>query len=112
MNKKLVITICIIAPVILILSLIGRGSVNNRHKTEIQSVIGKLGGQVSRVESVDIKKTPIKEGGKGNVFYKITYSLNGKENIAWYRAIINLLDIHTPASSKRGYPEQWIFPKS
>ncbi|TGV05245.1 hypothetical protein EN829_054955 [Mesorhizobium sp. M00.F.Ca.ET.186.01.1.1] len=61
--------------------------------------ISSLGGEMIDYESVDVRNSPFDSDSNGrNTIYKITHTKEGKEYIAWYRAIEKTIDIHSPSS--------------
>ncbi|MGO0060740.1 hypothetical protein ACTID9_12135 [Brevibacillus fluminis] len=82
----------------------------SKHSEEIKSKITSVGGSIVDFESVNVNESPFESDSRGaNTIYKITYSKDGKQMIAWYRAINNPLDIHHPSS--KTLEEKWIFDK-
>lgn len=75
---------------------------------EIERVIGSKGGEVISVKKIDSHDSPFKgSSDKNNIIYKIEYQIDGVNDIAWYRAMTTVTDIHHVP--KRGYPEGWLF---
>lgn len=80
---------------------------NVKHGEEINSKITNLGGELITYESVDVQNSPFDSDSNGrNKIFRITYTKGGKEYIAWYRAVKNPFNIHSPASTS--LPEKWI----
>lgn len=112
-NRRLKITIILGAIfVVVFLILFGAFSVivNSKHSDEIKNKITSIGGNLVDYQKINVKESPFDSNSRGaNTIYKITYVKEGKQMIAWYRAINNPVDIHQPASGTLG--EKWIFEK-
>ncbi|GIO10244.1 hypothetical protein J31TS6_62720 [Brevibacillus reuszeri] len=84
---------------------------SNQHKDEINRVITKNRATVIGIDAVDARETPFfPEDSKYNRYYKVTFELNNKKLIGWYRALNSINDLHSTPT--KGYPEKWILPDS
>ncbi|MFC4779101.1 hypothetical protein ACFO9Q_20100 [Paenibacillus sp. GCM10023252] len=96
----------LIAVTCLIIGLIFFGIVylvdNNKAENEIERVVQNLGGQVVSIHKVKLEESPYldtmesrigKREQYSNTFYKIKYSKNNNEFIAWYRSVNGIFPI-------------------
>ncbi|MGZ0052671.1 hypothetical protein [Brevibacillus gelatini] len=103
----IIIAICIVI-LLVMLSVFSLVVLNIKHSEEIHAKITSIGGELIDYESVNVQNSPFDSDSNGrNKIYKITYMKEGKEYIAWYRAIKNPIDIHSPSS--KSLAEKWIY---
>jgi uncharacterized membrane protein len=101
----LVIVFIITVAILLIYS---TSELDRKHKDEIHRVIQSIGGEVVKIETVDREKSPfVNESNKRNIIYRVEYTKSGENQIAWYRGVNIVNDIHyKPVDG--GYGEKWI----
>ncbi|WP_256719649.1 hypothetical protein [Paenibacillus glucanolyticus] len=83
-------------------------------KKNINKVIDSRGGHVITIEKLKEQDftTPFNyEVSNYNILFKITYTKDSNEHVAWYRAVKTINNIHdqTPARYNDGFGEKWIF---
>lgn len=88
-------------------ALAGYATLKIKIANEICRVIDALEGSVIKSETVRLSDSPFDRSGSGNAIYKITYRKAGGEFVAWYRSILNPINIHENAVTD--YDEKWIF---
>ena len=97
--------------IVLIILLIGQNNLNAKHKLEIARVISEKGGHVEKIEKVSLGSSPFAEANRSNVIYKVYYTKNEKEYVAWYRGVNVPSNIHAenPTALEDRFNEKWIF---
>ncbi|MHA7965330.1 hypothetical protein ACX93W_14385 [Paenibacillus sp. CAU 1782] len=78
-----------------------------KHHEEIDRIITEKNGVVLHIDKVSQDKSPFLESTTGNIIYKITYEIEGKDQTAWYRGVKTVNNIHKPGPKTK--PEAWIF---
>lgn len=89
-NKKLPFVVSVIIIVLLsivaVVLWVGQMNLDSKHKDVITRVISERGGQVEQINKVPVDLSPFKES-KSNVIYKIFYTRESQECVAWYRGV-------------------------
>jgi hypothetical protein len=96
-----------IIPLIILFVLIVQAS-SDKNTNEINSKIKSLGGIVTSAEEVPPQNTPFlpdKNKTFGS-YFKITYSIKGKEFLAWFRSDYAMVQIPKPLEQ-----DKWILVK-
>ncbi|WP_128896755.1 hypothetical protein [Longirhabdus pacifica] len=107
-NKIIIAASVLFFICVLIVVLIGFTFLEKKHREEIERVILLRDGEEIEITKVDAVNSPFaKESTNSNLIYKITYQIEKKDFVAWYRGSNNLADIHAEAAG--AYPEKWIF---
>ncbi|MCT1400838.1 hypothetical protein M4D81_17535 [Paenibacillus sp. p3-SID867] len=106
----IVITMLICIPIIFVISNLHEDNL----KKEIHKIIESRGGHVLTIEKLKEQDftTPFNyEVSNHNILFKITYTKDSNEHVAWYRAVKTINNIHdqTPGRYNDGYGEKWIF---
>lgn len=88
-----------------ILAYIGMSYGGRAHMTNIETKIHERGGALvaGSVMAVPKDESPFEKSSKGNTIFRIKYTKDGNEHIAWYRS--------KNQSSIISEPEEWIFPE-
>lgn len=106
-NKILIISVSIFVSLFLIVFGISSLMLNSKHSEEIERKITSIGGSLVEFKKVNPSDSPFQNNsGSANTIYKVIYEKDGKQLVAWYRAINNPGDIHQ--SSYRTLGEEWI----
>lgn len=108
LQKKILIGIfSTVATAIVIGFILSETVLKRKHIDEMHRVNSERGGQIESYERVSLKESPFDRAGSGNVIYKITYTLEGREYTAWYRGSKTINDINRV--NRKEAPVAWIF---
>lgn len=88
-----------------ILAYIGMSYGSQAHMTNIEAKILERGGKLvaGSVMAVPKDESPFEKSSKGNTIFRMKYTKDGNEHIAWYRS--------KNQSSIISEPEEWLFPE-
>lgn len=109
-NSKTVVLASILGAILLIVLIttpIALTILKQKHHDEIERIIGDRNGIVLHIDKVKLEESPFLESSSGNVIYKVEYEVDGIKQVAWYRGLKTVNDIHYAGAKDE--EEKWIF---
>lgn len=102
-SKVIILTFLIGVVCMVVLAYMGMSAGSQEHMANIEAKMLEIGGTLvaGRLMAVPADESPFERSGKGNTIFRVIYTKDGVEHVAWYRS--------KNQSSIISEPEEWIF---